>query len=192
MSALRALAVAAIFLATLSCASGLTEGDRFYLAGDLVEAERAYRAYLTDGRASGNSEARARYRLGLIYALPESDLHDIERAEVALRSLVELEPGTAWAQQAGFLLDLWAERDRLVSEIEGLRSRADFLLGEISRAREVATRADAEIETRDRNVSELGREIARLTQQIDVLNQRLTARQAELDRIKRIDLEPPP
>lgn len=181
-----------LLLTLLGCATTLTEGDRYYLAGDLVGAEAAYRDYLTAGQAEGNTEARARYRLGLIYALPDSDLHDLEKAERALGSLIELEPTSAWAQQAAFLLDTWSERDRLSRELSAQKSRAEFLLEEIARAQEVATRAGDEVEDSEASVERLTREIASLRRSIDGLQVQLEERQKELEEIKKIDLQPPP
>lgn len=188
----RLAALVVLTLWTVACATGLTEGDRFYLAGDLVQAEEAYRSYLTAGRAEGNAEARARYRLGLIYALPKSDLHDIEKAERALHTLMEREPESAWARQAALLLDLWSERQRLSDELDKQKKRADFLVGEIARAQEVATRAGDEVEDRDASVERLTREIGGLRQSISQLQEQVDERERELEQIKRVDLQPPP
>lgn len=181
-----------LLLPVLGCATTFTEGDRHYLAGDLVRAESAYREFLTAGTAEGDAEARARFRLGLIYALPESDLHDIAKAERALSSLIELEPTSAWAQQAAFLLDLWSERDRLSHELAAQKSRAEFLMEEIARAQVVATRAGDEVEDSEASVERLTREIANLRTGIDDLEQQLEDRENQLAEIKRIDLQPPP
>lgn len=181
-----------VALVAQACATGLTDGDRFFLAGDLPQAELAYRSYLTAGRAEGNAKARARYRLGLIYALPESDLHDIEKAERALNTLIELEPDSAWAQQASLILELWAERARLDRELAAQRKRADFLVGEIARAHAVATRVGDEVEDRDASVDQLAQEIGLLRREIDDLKQQLDEREQELELIKKVDLQPPP
>lgn len=174
------------------CASGLTDGDRFFLAGDLARAEAAYRSYLTSGRASGATEARARYRLGLIYALPESDLHDWEMADQALRSLIESEPDSAWVQQASMLLSLHVERERLERELDAQDDRVNSLLDEIAELKQVAEDAGDEVEDREARVEQLADEIAELRRSIGALGERLAAREDELDRIKRIDLQTPP
>ena len=192
MKPMRRMALALLLVAAGGCVSGLTDGDRFFLDGDLTQAEAAYRAYLTGGRAEGNSEARARYRLGVIYSLPESDLQDREKAYRALSSLVELEPGSSWSQQADFLLSLWAERDRLLAAVEHQRNRTDRLLAEIGTLQDEAERVGDEVEDRQARVERLTQEIGVLQRDIGRLGHQLAAREQELDQIKRIDLETPP
>ncbi len=191
---MKALGPSVLVLALVAsgCASSLTEGDRYFLAGDLVRAEAAYRGYLTSGAASGATKARARYRLGLIYALPESDLHDWEMANKALTSLIENEPESAWAQQASLLLSLHLERARLERELVERDDRVSALLSEVYELRQAAADAGDEVEDREARVEQLAGEIAELRRSIGALGERLEAREEELERIKRIDLQTPP
>lgn len=174
------------------CVSTLADGDRFYLAGDLIAAEAAYRGYLTSGRASGDDEARARYRLGLIYALPGSELHDWQRADRTLASLVEREPESAWARQASLVLTLRAESERLRQELDASDDRVSALLSEVVELRQAAEQAGDEAEDREARMEQLWAEIAGLKQSIGQLQERVAAREKELERIKRIDLQTPP
>lgn len=192
LTAIRPLLLALSLACAGGCASSLTEGDRLFLAGDLARAEIAYRSYLTSGRAGGNAEARARYRLGLIYALPGSDLHDWEMANRALSSLVESETDSAWSQHASLLLSLHAERERLERELEARDDRVSSLLKEVVALRQAAADAGDEVEDREARVEQLASEIAELRKSIGELGERLAAREEELDRIKRIDLQTPP
>lgn len=174
------------------CASTLSDGDRLYLAGEFVQAEAAYRSYLTSGQAEGEARARARYHLGLIYALPDSGLHDWEMASRALRSLVESDPGSPWSQQASLLLAMHAERERLERELEIRDSRVNALLAEVVALRKAAESAGDEAEDREARVDQLTSEISELRQSIGELGERLAEREQELERIKKIDLQTPP
>lgn len=179
-------------LAGTGCASVRLEGDRFYMAGDLARAEKAYRSYLESGPAAGEARARARYRLGLIYALPDNGLHDWEAASRTLRALIESEPGSAWARQAELLLSMHEEQRRLERELETRDSRVSALLSEVVQLKKAAEEAGADAEDQRARVEGLTLELARLRREIGELGERLAAREKELERIKRIDLQIPP
>ena len=186
------LLLALVLGLSASCVTTLSEGDRLYLAGDLAQAEAAYRAYLTSGRATGDAEARARYRLGLIYALPGSDLHDWQMANRALTLLIEGDPGSPWTRQARLLLALHDERERLALELHASDDRVSALLSEVVELKEAAEVAGDEAETREARMEQLAIEIAALQRSIGELQERVAAREKELERIKRIDLQTPP
>ena len=175
-----------------ACASRPLAGDRLFLAGDLVRAEAAYRDYLGRDHGRGDAQARARYRLGLIYALPDSELHDGDLADRTLEELIAREPGSTWARQAALLLSLRRESDRVAAELAAQTERAEFLLAEVERLEAEAAQAGAAVEDRDQRVERLAQEIGRLKKSIDDLGQVLAAREKELEQIKRIDLQTPP
>ncbi len=184
-----ALIVALLFA---GCVTGVREGDRLFLAGDLIQAEAAYRSYLADASATGPGTARARYRLALIYAMPGSALHDWEKADRTLRAVVDRDPGTPWARQAELLLSLHAERARLERELEAQSEKVSALLAEVVKLTQAAREADGAVEDRDARVEQLSGEIAELRKSIGRLGERLAAREQELERIKKIDLQTPP
>lgn len=186
----------ALVLGLAGCATGLQEGDRLFLAGDLIRAEAAYRGYLggylSGGGPVGAGAARARYRLGLIYAFPESALYDLEKADRTLRSLVATDPGSAWGRQAALLLSLHAESARLERELTAQADKVSRLLAEVVKLREAAEAAGDVAQDREARVAQLGREIEELRRNIGQLGERLAAREKELERIKKIDLQTPP
>jgi hypothetical protein len=188
----RLLAPLALLLVTSGCASSLIDRDPSCLGGDIFQKETAYLEYRNSGLAGGEKEVRALYCLGLIYSLPRGGLYDQEKAVTALESVVDLDPGGARAQHAGLLLDQWRERDRLAIELERLSRHNDFLLGQIAKIDDDAERAKANVADREEQIEELGTEISRIRQEIAELGTELEAREVELERIKKIDLEPPP
>lgn len=175
----------------LTCATLLLEGDRYFRAGNLVQAEAAYRAYLTGGRTEPDVEARARYRLGWIYALP-GELHDWDNAVTALETLIRRQPDSVWAQQAEYLLDLHQDREDLAQILEDEREQSAFLKREITRIEGETEQAETEILDGQENLTSLRQELAASQRSIADLTQQLAERQDELERIKRIDLETPP
>lgn len=174
------------------CATTTLDGDRHFEEGDLVPAESSYRDYLTSGRAEGYQEARARYRLGVIYALPDSGVYDLERARTAFEAVIESHPQSGYALAAALRLDLWSDRDRLARELDAKQSRAEFLIGELGKLQDEANLANEEVEKRQERIDELQGAIARLGAEIAHLETNLATREQELDRIKEIDLETPP
>ncbi len=190
----KAMPLALLLSLTLAggCATTLVRGDRLFLAGDLTRAEAAYRKALTGGHSNGNAAARARYRLGLIYALPESELHDWAKAEQTLQSLIERQPESAWARQASLLLSLHRERERLEQELEAQRRRANALLAEVAQLEDEARQAGDQVEERDSRLKRLAREIGQLRRDIGELGDKLAASEQELEEIKKIDLQTPP
>jgi hypothetical protein len=189
---LAALALAAASALTCGCASTLAQGDRAFEAGNLAQARDAYVRYLTSGRAFGDGESRARYRLGVSFALPETDEYDAEKADRAFAAVIATDPDSLWGRQARLLRSLGQERDRLVAELAAQSERASALLAEVALLEAEVERADDEVEGREQEIQDLGAEIARLKQSLAGLAAELQEREQELEQMKRIDLQTPP
>ncbi len=113
-------------------------------------------------------------------------------ANQALSSLAEGNPDSPWTRQASLLLGLHAERERLKRELEIRDSRVSALLAEVVELQRLARHAGDEAENRQVRMDELANEIAELRRSIGELGDLLAAREQELERIKRIDLQTPP
>jgi hypothetical protein len=188
----RLLTPLALLTVAGGCASSLIDRDPSCLGGDIRQKETAYLEYRNSGGAGGEKEVRALYCLGLIYSLPRGGLYDQEKAVTALESVVDLDPGGARAQHASLLLGHWRERDRLSVELDRLNKHNDFLMSQIAKIDEDAERAKADVADREAQIEELGLEIGGIQREIVELETELAAREDELQRIKKIDLEPPP
>lgn len=184
--------IAALLALAAGCVStGPDAADRLFLAGDLPAAARAYREYLDLDPEDPEGTARAGYRLAIIHALP-GELHDWDRSVRALQAVLEEHPGTRWADQAALLLSLHDERRRLAEELAGQRQRASLLLGEVAKLQDEAERAGDEATDRQARIDALAADIEQLRSRIGQLTRSLEEREAELERLKRIDLETPP
>lgn len=192
LNAAPSLVLGAALILSTGCASTITDGERFFLDGDLVQAESAIRDYLTSGHAKGNKKARNRYLLGLIYTLPEGPFYDWEEALHAFETLLADDPDSPWAQLGRVQIELDRESQRLERELAGQQERVDFLLGEVATLQGEADRAEDEVEDREQRMQRLNDEIGRLQQNMERIRTDLAARQEELERIKKIDLETPP
>ncbi len=186
------LALAVCSTLSLGCATALKQGDRAFQAGDLERARAAYISYLSSGRAFGDGESRARYRLGLSFALPGAEDRDLDKAEQALEAVIARDPDSLWARQASYLLSLGRERDRLAAELAAQAERADWLLAEVDRLNSETEQEDSEVDDSEVQVKRLLAEIDRLKQSVAELGDLLEAREQELEQIKRIDQQTPP
>jgi len=115
-------AVLAVALLTLpGCGSSLRRADGLFAAGAYGEAAAAYEQALGGGRGEAREADRALLRLALVYALPESPVHDEERARALFTELTARFSSGPYRSQAALVLDLEARESRLNEEIERLR-----------------------------------------------------------------------
>jgi hypothetical protein len=125
--------LAVAFLTLLSCGSSLRRADRFFETGSYAEAAAAYEEALGNGTgrgAAGRGEVdRVLLRLALVYALPESPVHDQARARAFFDQLMERFESGPHRSQAALILDLDLTASSLREELERLR-------GEMSSCRE--------------------------------------------------------
>jgi TolA-binding protein len=163
------------------------EGDTLLAAGRLEEAEVAYRSFLSKHESSP-LEPRALYRLGLIYSLPDSPLHDPDRARDVLQQLAEHSRGGLYSRQATLVLTLQAEISRLGRTAETHASLAARLENELGRLEEEAAQATTEAGQHETRARRLTSEISILRTEIARLTESLEQREEELERIKEIDL----
>jgi hypothetical protein len=185
------LAVALLGLLTACISSGPPVADRLFADGDLVAARQAYVAFLESHPADDAEAARARYHLAVLYALP-GETNDWPRAVRELERLLELHPGTVWADQGALLLSLHNERQRLAMELSVQQGRANRLTGQLTTLQNETERASIESSDSQARIENLAADIDALRRRIGELTRQLGEREAELEQLKRIDLETPP
>ena len=186
------LTVLLLGTALTGCAPLIRQGDQLFDSGRFDEAEVAYTAYMKKKPLDSIHAQHALYRIGLLYALPESPRHDEAAADRVFDRLANLDPATIYTRQAALLLTLrrnTATARRLVSERE--RQIAN-LRREVEQLRLIATETETQAnESTDRAIR-LRQEILRLEREMGDLQQLLDTRQEELRRLKEIDLAPAP
>lgn len=202
MRVTRAIVLAAVLAFGAGCTAhlagdGLREADRRFAAADYAGAAAAYRNALSDGAAPADLD-RALFRLALIHALPESPLHDPERAEALLGNLAAEHPASPYGQAAGLLLANQRRRRDLSAELAVESARADALAARLeiaaSASAENATERAAERETAEageRERTELRRRTTALETELATCRETVTRLEDELARLKAIDLDEP-
>lgn len=187
---------AAAGLATLllaGCAGiSTSEGDRLFANGDFAAAKTAYESYLGRGPADGRRRERALYHLGLIHARPDGAFHDPVKAQRYLERLIAQQPPSPYASQAALVLALQIETHRLRDEMADQKGLARLLLAELSRLRAEAEEIENTATGEQEKARRLADRIRRLETDLDRLTADLAAREEELERLKKIDLEDPP
>ncbi len=179
------------------CASSLRPADRLFEKGQYAEAAEAYRLYL-EGAPAGEEAIRARFRLGLTYALPESSTHDAERAKRLLKQLITLYPESPYSHQAAQLLELQRELGVLQEDVA---ARQDSM-GAMARDAEVFQRTidelERSIEGKEEEAEELKRQLQSLNIELTRLQNLATEGEAKLQelirqliKLKEIDLGRP-
>lgn len=184
------------WLALSSCHVLGSPGDRLFAERDFAAARDAFLRVL-DNRGDGRRVEGALYHLGLIYLQPDHELYNPEAAESVLTRLTHIRPLSEYATQASLLLALQLETVRLRKTVQAqlvLGREAEQMLASL---REEATKTEAKSEDQSKEVGRLGYRIAGLQAQIGKLREELeatatelTERELELERLKRIDLDP--
>ena len=189
----RACTLAAALLLLAGCSAlQIPEGDRLFTRGDLPAAKIAYEEYLDRGPAEGRRKERALYHLGLIHARPEGELHDPVKARRYLERLLAVRPASPYATQAALILELQIETNRLRGEMADQMGLARLLLAELARLRAEAEEIENTAAGEQERARRLAQQIQDLQSTMEQLAAELAAREEELERIKRIDLEDPP
>lgn len=185
-------AALALALALGGCLLPEPAGDRLFRAGDLTAAADVYRREIQTGHARGRRRERALYHLGLIHARPDSDLYDPAQARRYLERLLAIEPPSRYAIQAAVILELQIEVSRLRTAMADQTSLARLLLAELRELRAEAERVESAATDEQERARRLARRIDELQTTMADLAAELAAREEELERLKRIDLEDPP
>ena len=180
----------------ISCQSTVSYiGDQHYEKGRYPEAEEAYVDYLESSPADPQASSRALYRLGIIYASPDSAMHDPQRAIEILGKLVGTYPNSSYAAEAELLLDLLLDAGNLDLELQTLRSQLGQLEAELAARETDLYLMQKQLGVKEGQLSELQNRIPPLAVQIQELTRQVEAKELELeqlDRLKAIDLESPP
>lgn len=187
--------VAAILCSTLSvlaCSSSKSVGDEYFESRLYVDAATAYQAYLDNEPRDARRVARSLYRLGVIYALPESPLYDPERAAEILDRLLRINPGGPYSSEAELIRHLQLEVVKTRDELAMVRQQIEELRGELEAAELELEQTQAELGEGAEQVETLSEQIASLRGRIEVLSGKLAAKEQELERLKAIDLQQPP
>ena len=175
--ALYALA-AAVFLAG-GCAT-TPEFHRHYEEGRFAEAVEAYRA---DSTLAG--EERTIFRAGVARLLLARGRQGERAAGELFRRLLERHPRTSYAPQARLFLSQIERREELRRELARARRQAEVLRGRVEWIRGRLTEARGREDSLSTRLSDLVTRLRR--QEADCARLR-----EELERLKRIDLEPQP
>lgn len=156
-------------------------------AGRYAQASSAF-----EENASLHDQERALYRSGLMHAIPDSEVHDSERAREDLEQLLELYPESQHRGEAKALLGLLSVMTGLEEELEAADAEARRQERELADLRaQLADRNDelgearGELRERERRYRELESEL------VDVAERLRTVRN-EMEQLKEIDLGQPP
>lgn len=200
MRPLAAVLAAALVAAGCASAGGgdpLRRADDLLARGDYAGAAAAYQGALTGGVPPAEQE-RALLRLALIYALPESPLHEPARAQALLGQLAARQPAGPHGRAAALLLGQERDRRRLGAELAVERARADALAARLEAAESATAEAAGErataaesAEARARESAELRRRAGELETELASCREEITRLESELARLKAIDLEQP-
>ena len=178
-----------LLLLVLACSSAKRIGDYYFESGRYVEAEAAYQVYLDEEPQDARRIARSMYRLGVIYALPESPVYDPERAAEILDRLLSINPGGPYSSEAELIRHLQLEVVRTRDEL------ADDRL-QIQELEEELELVELELEETQVELGEGAEQVETLTQQTESLRRRirglsgeLATKEQELERLKAIDLQ---
>lgn len=189
-------ALAAVVAAS-GCALVTSPGDIHLGKRELLAARDAYLLVL-ENRQAGRRVESALYNLGLLYLQPDPELNDPVAAEALLTRLTYIRPRSPYAAKAALLLELNRSTRDLRLELEAQRILALEAEQHLSSLLQTATETEARSEDQSKKVGQLGSRIAGLQAQIMKLRDELaatdaelTAREDELERLKKIDLEEP-
>jgi hypothetical protein len=172
-------ALAAAVLLAGGCAT-TPEFHRHYEEGRFAEAVEAFRA---DTTLAG--EERAIFRAGVARLLLARGREEERAAGELFRRLLERNPRTSYAPQARLFLRQIERREELRRELARARREAEVLRGRVEWMRGRLTKARGREDSLSARLSDL---TTRLRQQEEDCAQL----REELERLKRIDLEPQP
>ena len=169
-----------------ACHSTTRVGDRFYERGRFKEAAAAYEVFLDSEPGHSELAARSLYRIGLIFAMPDSDSYDPVQSIVVLDRLISEFPNSLYAIDARILRDLQQQIVRLddqSAELRQLLAAAEEALAE--RRTELATLLQS-LDQRDLEIQALQSSIPSLEGEIRTLIRQLAAKEQELEKLEQV------
>jgi len=181
-----------LVLALVATGCAVQRADRLFQAGDYAGAIDAYETMLVRRAELSTNDAGTLMNLALAYSESDSPSHDPVQSEKYLRILVDLFPRTAQALEAELLLEAIAARqraDKLSLELARRDEQLVHLRAVLQSVAQAETRLRDEVESKDEVAADLEGRVARLTRSARTLTEEIAALQAELEAIKRIDLE---
>ncbi len=160
--------------------------DRYFEAGQYELAARAHEA-----DPSPAPSDRTLFRLGLVYALPQTPVYDPTRARASLEALRARFPASRFRTPGRVLLALLTELTRLETEVDMEQFQLDSLRVTLREIQEGHQALRQGIANQDRELERLRRELRRLEDEL--ADKSLTVRrlESELERLKSIDLGRP-
>ena len=183
--------IALLLPLAIACSSSKRIGDLYFESGRYVEAEAAYQVYLDEEPQDARRIARSMYRLGVIYALPESPLYDPERAADILDRLLSINPGGPYSSEAELIRHLQLEVVRTRDELADDRQRIADLEQELELLEVELQEAQVELGDGAEQVETLTQQTESLRRRIRGLSGELATKEQELERLKAIDLRQP-
>lgn len=169
------------------------EADALFEAGNYAQAASLYQQHLS--QPSPRQQAQALFRLALIHVLPESSLHDPQKATLLFQKLLQLSPGAPLASQSRLILGLKSQirkngtqLEQRRSEMQKLESEATLLKEGMGRLESAASESRAQTEELEADVQRLQRRIRRLRSAIQEREEQVRQLSSELERLKQIDL----
>ena len=187
---MRAIALVILIVTASGCA--VHRADQLFAAGDYEAAINAYESLLVRRAELSADDAQTLMNLALAYSEPDLPTYDAARSERYLRLLVELFPRTSEGREAGLLLEAVEARleaERLSAELARRDEQLMHLRAVLESVAIAETRLRDEVESKDEATADLEGRVSTLTRKARTLTEEIAALQAELEAIKRIDLE---
>ncbi len=123
----------------------MKEGREAEETGDLAKAIGIYEE-AASGMLDQDETASVRYHLALLYLDPSFEWRRIEESRSILQGLLEMSPPFSRRTEAGLVLLLLEEIERMQREAAGLGSRADTLATEVESLKARLAEKEQELE----------------------------------------------
>ncbi len=181
MTVIRASTGLLFVLGLAGCASALRDADRAFDSGDYARAAVAYEAALA-ARPQAHLDERALFRLAVTHAMPDSPVYDPAKAETLLVDLSRLHPDGPYAERTRVILPFVRQARKMEDEVAEGAARITTLQGQIDALTGRVQGLQADLKDRDG-------ELARLRASLAETQEHLHRVEAELEALKRIDLQ---
>lgn len=177
--------VPSILLSTLLLGGCATSSfDRHFEMARYDELGRIF-----EGDSTLHRDERSLFRAGLAYALPTSSIYHPDRAREIFELLLKEHPRSSYREQAEFMDTLLGEIQRLSATNAEQESRGTALRERTDKAERQLEWLEALLEE-ERKETERYRELSRRqAAELETTRGRLKALEAELERLKEIDLK---
>jgi len=143
-----------------------------YDEGLFVAAANAYnRALAPDSPTSTSNQELAIARLALIYALPDSPLHDTDEAGTHLSLLEERFPGSNLGAPARALIDLQSRIHSLEATVDEMRASLETLRRTVREFETVSTEQTVTIDSLEAEVARLQASLAETRSELQTLRE---------------------